>query len=82
MNADILALVTGSAQPQLTITNFSFLNLLEPATEIAEAFNQIVDPLWIKVAANQRENETLAILRDTLLPKLLSGELSVATLNN
>jgi hypothetical protein len=34
------------------------------------------------IKANSTESRTLAILRDTLLPKLLSGELSVANLKN
>jgi type I restriction enzyme S subunit len=78
LNADILSLVTGSAQPQLTITNFSYLKLLEPSRHVAVAFHKLLDPLWNKAAANDRESRTLATLRDTLLPKLLSGELSVA----
>ena len=80
LNADILSLVTGSAQPQLTITNFSYLKLLEPSKHVAVAFHKLLDPLWNKAAANDHQSRTLATLRDTLLPKLLSGELSVAAL--
>jgi type I restriction enzyme S subunit len=80
LNADILSLVTGSAQPQLTITNFSYLKLLEPSKHVALAFHKLLDPQWNKAAANDRESRTLATLRDTLLPKLLSGELSMAGL--
>jgi len=39
-------------------------------------------PLWSEHAANERQSRTLATLRDTLLPKLLSGELSVAAVAN
>ena len=79
LNADILSLVTGSAQPQLTIANFSYLKLLEPSKGVTVAFHKLVDPLWTKAAANDRESRTLATLRDSLLPKLLSGELSVTS---
>ena len=46
--------------------------------EVRQAFAHIVEPLWTKHAANCAQSRTLATLRDTLLPKLLSGELSVA----
>ena len=46
--------------------------------EVRQAFAHIVELLWTKHAANCAQSRTLATLRDTLLPKLLSGELSVA----
>jgi type I restriction enzyme S subunit len=48
-----------------------------PPLEVREAFANIVAPLWSQHAANERESRTLATLRDTLLPKLLSGDISV-----
>lgn len=46
------------------------------------AFTAKVAPLYAQIIANLHQSRTLATLRDTLLPKLLSGELSVAELNN
>jgi type I restriction enzyme S subunit len=46
-----------------------------PPMELRQAFADSVSPLWSQHAANERESRTLATLRDTLLPKLLSGEL-------
>ncbi|NMG03358.1 restriction endonuclease subunit S [Azoarcus taiwanensis] len=46
-----------------------------PSTNVAEAFASIVDALWQRVAANNRQAQTLATLRDTLLPRLISGQL-------
>jgi type I restriction enzyme S subunit len=40
-------------------------------------FSRAVGPLLAKIAENERECRTLAQLRDTLLPKLISGELRV-----
>jgi len=77
LNSDIEALVTGSAQPQLTISNFSALRLLNPPKAILEQFHKIADALWAKASANRVQSRTLAALRDTLLPRLLSGELRV-----
>lgn len=77
LNADILRFVTGSAQPQLTVTSFSSLCLLQPTRQVLERFHQLVDPLWLMGATKASESETLAALRDTLLPKLLSGDIRV-----
>ena len=49
-----------------------------PSVEVRQAFARIVAPLWLRHAANERQSRTLAALRDTLLPKLLSGELDVS----
>lgn len=45
-----------------------------PPIELREEFAQVVAPLWSQHSANERQSRTLANLRDTLLPKLLSGE--------
>jgi type I restriction enzyme S subunit len=46
--------------------------------QVIEAFHRICAPLYERADHNRRESHTLATLRDTLLPKLLSGELTVA----
>lgn len=48
-----------------------------PNTEVAEAFGDAVSPLFKKIKALDTESRTLAAARDALLPRLLSGELSV-----
>ena len=77
LNGDIVSLVTGSAQPQLTITNFSHLEIIQPAERVVTSFHEITESLWKKKLTDQEETCTLAALRDTLLPKLISGELRV-----
>jgi type I restriction enzyme S subunit len=49
-----------------------------PPDALLEVFEKTVSPLVQRIAAQGEESRTLATLRDTLLPKLLSGELSVA----
>jgi type I restriction enzyme S subunit len=49
-----------------------------PPPEIGQAFAKTIEPLFAQIRANTDQSRTLATLRDTLLPKLLSGELSVA----
>jgi type I restriction enzyme S subunit len=65
------------------IKNFAFVIFSErypivvPDLHIAEAFDRTVSPFFARIQANSQESRTLATLRDTLLPQLLSGEVSV-----
>ena len=42
-----------------------------------EAYSQLMTPALSQISSNERQTESLQILRDSILPKLLSGELSV-----
>jgi type I restriction enzyme S subunit len=48
-----------------------------PPPLVQQAFERTLAPSWERIAANERESETLAAVRDLLLPKLMSGELRV-----
>ncbi len=52
--------------------------VLIPPRRLLDAMSEVLTPLVDRLVANRRESRTLAALRDALLPKLLSGELSVA----
>jgi len=54
--------------------------LAVPTPAIARQFNKLTAPLMAKIKANSTESRTLATLRDTLLPQLLCGSLSIKTL--
>jgi type I restriction enzyme S subunit len=69
--------IGGSAQPNANAQTLAAASMVFPTEEIADAFYRIVRPFDLQRAANDRESRTLATLRDTLLPKLLSGELCV-----
>ena len=72
---------TGTTQQQLTVPDFQKTEILVPSQEIVTLFTATVEPIFEKIWANQNENEKLASLRDTLLPKLMSGELDVSNLD-
>jgi type I restriction enzyme S subunit len=59
--------------------NFEKLPIINPSHEILTAFEKIAGPIDEQIRANETQSRTLATLRDTLLPKLLSGELSAAS---
>ncbi len=49
-----------------------------PTGELLDAFDSAIAPIFASMQCNEEESRTLATLRDTLLPKLLGGQLSVA----
>ena len=57
---------------------FNTFLLAVPPPTVARRFDELTGPLMAKIKSNSNETRTLSTLRDTLLPKLLSGELSVA----
>jgi type I restriction enzyme S subunit len=75
---DLIMLNRGSTQPLLTQTDVKRQQFVLPPKPIVKAFAEISVPIFQQVTANEQQSRTLTTLRDTLLPKLLSGELSVA----
>ena len=51
--------------------------VVRPALKSVEKFTQLVGPLLLRVGHNLQESCTLALLRDALLPKLISGEIRI-----
>ena len=72
---------TGTTQQQLTVPDFQKTEILVPSQEIVTLFTAKVEPIFEKIWANQNENEKLSSLRDTLLPKLMSGKLDVSDID-
>ena len=69
----------GSVFDTITTSTFEATDVLLAPKEILLAFDKRVAPLFQQVYANLEQSRSLVALRDTLLPKLLSGELSVTT---
>jgi type I restriction enzyme S subunit len=67
----------GSVFDTITTATFRSSRVLLPNSEIARAFERIVTGCFDQILCRLRESRTLAALRDTLLPKLISGELRV-----
>ena len=79
--SEIEALHTGSTgQTELPRDRVKAMQLPLPDNVTLSRFNEIVIPMTATIIANQNENVSLAQLRDTLLPKLMSGELDVSSL--
>jgi type I restriction enzyme S subunit len=63
----------GTTQQQLTVPDFKDTNVLVPKFEIIKHFTDILNPYYENINSNKIENQILTQLRDTLLPKLISG---------
>ena len=68
---------TGTKMPRTNWSDISSFKVALPPKLIAAAFTHNIQPLLDRIHANLHQSRTLANLRDTLLPKLLSGKLSV-----
>jgi type I restriction enzyme S subunit len=55
--------------------DFQSLPVIQPGSEVLEAFDDIASPLDSRIVENEEQMRTLATLRDTLLPRLISGQL-------
>lgn len=76
-HADIDVIKKGAAQPFVSNGDLSKLPLVWPGEKVVESFLQFTVPLLKGQEDANRESKFLALLRDTLLPKLISGELRI-----
>jgi type I restriction enzyme, S subunit len=70
-------LASGSVRQSLSYSDFASIPCVVPPEPVAQEFNRNWTTLRAGIRAREKESETLAILRDALLPKLISGELRV-----
>lgn len=68
---------TGAVQPHVKPSDIHDFELVIPDKESIYDFQDKVKPFFDKIALIQKENSRLSLLRDTLLPRLMSGELEV-----
>ena len=79
---DFNSMNVGSAVPSMTTKVLNELKVIKPSAVILEAFEKYLSTLFQKNKNLQNENKYLTNLRDTLLPKLLSGELRIPDAEN
>jgi type I restriction enzyme S subunit len=69
----------GSVFQEISKSNFKTLEIQIPSSRILDNFERAISPTFEKIKANQKQIQTLEKLRDTLLPKLMSGEVRVVS---
>ena len=74
---EVLIRAIGGVRQTLSYKDFSLIKLVYPPQEVVEKFNSIYGKLLDNINSIKSENTKLSDLRDTLLPKLMSGELKI-----
>lgn len=72
---------SGSTIVNLNKTQFAKIPVTIPSEQVLCNFDTLCKPLFEMILSNQKENIRLTNLRDTLLPKLMSGELDVSDID-
>jgi type I restriction enzyme S subunit len=67
----------GTTFPQLLLSTLREFPILAPSAQVLSRFESLLSPIQARVISNVAESSSLAATRDTLLPKLLSGEIRV-----
>ncbi|EIA1589153.1 restriction endonuclease subunit S [Vibrio parahaemolyticus] len=70
---------SGSTFAEISKKNFKPISVVVPSEDVLNAYQKLVKPLYDAITSNARQSEQLSTLRDTLLPKLLSGEIELGT---
>lgn len=76
-----IAETTTSTFPACKPTDITDLPFIIPDENISRMFSDYVQSLFKRINTNNEQSHTLATLRDTLLPKLMSGEIEVPISN-
>lgn len=74
---DLLSMNSGSAVPSMTVDILNKIQIITPPINIIQKFECIMKPIFTKMDLCSYENQKLSQLRDTLLPRLMSGELEI-----
>src|SRR5690606_38952066 len=74
---EIVSYANGSTFLEISKASFRQIRVIVPCQRVMTLFDELSRPWFRRVVQNEHESRTLAALRDTLLPKLISGELRV-----
>ena len=75
---NIKSIVTGAVQQKVSQQNLKKVPAIIPSKEALCDFDEVIQPIFSQIRNLRAENEHLESLRDTLLPKLMSGELDIS----
>lgn len=78
---NIKSIVTGAVQQKVSQQNLKKVPAIIPSKDALSAFNELIQPIFSQICNLRDENAHLTDLRDTLLPKLMSGEFDVSNID-
>ena len=76
-NTKVSHIVTGAVQPKINQKNLNSIRCVIPSDDILEKFNSMIKSKYEYRIKNEDENKVLREIRDTVLTKLMSGEIRV-----
>ena len=77
----VQSIITGAVQPKISQANLNKVPVAIPSKKELQTLDATIQPIFAQIRNLRDENEKLAATRDTLLPKLMSGELDVSALD-
>ena len=77
---NIKSIVTGAVQPKVSQMNLKKISVVIPSKELLKEFDDIIQPMFADIRNRRSESQRLVALRDTLLPRLMSGEIDVSSI--
>lgn len=75
-------LADGAAYPAINQSVIMDIDLIIPSDDLLKQFHSIVEPMFARIAYNLKESKSLAPIRDSLLPRLISGKLPISKIEN
>ena len=78
---NVQSIVTGAVHPKISQTNLKKLPVIIPSEKDLKKFDVIVQPIFAQIRNLRAENNKLSVIRDSLLPKLMSDEIDVSNIN-
>lgn len=78
---NVQSIVTGAVQPKISQANLNKVPVVIPSKTELTAFDESIQPFFAEICNLRTENDRLVSVRDSLLPRLMSGELDVPDLD-
>ena len=75
--AEVMTWASGSARLFFRKSDFKSHKILVPSKDLLVSFEKMAGPMFLGISNRSAESENISKLRDTLLPKLISGELRI-----
>lgn len=75
---NVSGIINGAVQLKINQGNLLNLEIILPERKLIDAFSKAIEPIFQKIRSNSNQIQTLTKIRNTLLPKLISGEVRVS----
>ncbi|MDY5836071.1 MAG: restriction endonuclease subunit S [Eubacteriales bacterium] len=78
---NVRSIVTGAVQPKISQASLKKVSIVIPSETELRVFDESIQPLFAEIRNLRAENDRLATIRDTMLPRLMSGDIDVSDLD-